>query len=87
MSAKPSLNTCSIQVQAFRLRSRQALEDKIRIAHQAGYPAVGIFERDIYDYLDGGGDLHEIAALLEETSLSLSEVMAFRGWVTPVLVT
>ena len=75
MLGKPSLNTGSIKA--------PSLEDKIRIAHEAGYPAVGIHERDLRDYLDGGGELRQIAALLEELSLSLSEVMAFRGWVTP----
>lgn len=79
MLGKPSLNTGSINA--------SSLEDKIRIAHEAGYRAVGIFERDLRDYLDGGGDLHEIVALLEELSLSVSEVMAFRGWVTPEPVT
>lgn len=79
MLGKPSLNTGSIKA--------SSLEDKIKIAHEAGYPAVGIFERDLHDYLDGGGELHKIAALLEELSLSVSEVMAFRGWVTPQPVT
>ena len=59
------------------------LQTIVRIAHEARYPAVGIFERDLHDYLDGGGDLHKIAELLEDLGLSLSEVMAFRGWVTP----
>lgn len=79
MLGKPSLNTGSIEA--------SSLEEKIKIAHEAGYPAVGISERDLHDYLDGGGDIHKIAMLLEELSLSVSEVMAFRGWVTPEPVT
>jgi len=65
MLGKPSLNTGSIKA--------SSLEDKIKIAHEAGYLAVGIFERDFHDYLDKGGDLHKIAALLDELNLSLAE--------------
>jgi sugar phosphate isomerase/epimerase len=75
MSGKPSLNTGSIKT--------PSLEDKLRIAHEARYSAVGIFESDLRDYLDEGGDVHRIGVLLEELGLEVSEVMAFRGWVTP----
>lgn len=66
------LNTSTIQP--------AGLMEKIRIAGEAGYRAIELWNSDLAAYSDGGGKLRDVAAALQDAGLTVPSVIHIGGW-------
>ncbi len=57
-----------------------AIQKKIRIAAEAGYEAVELWNDDLTGFEQAGGDLSEIRTMLEDANLSVPDVVHLSGW-------
>jgi 2-keto-myo-inositol isomerase len=57
------------------------LMDKIRLAGEAGFRQIELWNDDVTAYLQGGGSMDEIRRALRETGLTVPSVIAVLGWI------
>ena len=59
------------------------LEEEIRLAAQAGYQGIEIWDSEIFEYIKQGGTVNTLKSLLEENQLRVPNVIAFFHWAHP----
>jgi sugar phosphate isomerase/epimerase len=60
-----------------------SIQDKIRLAAQVGYHGIELWVSEIEAYLESGGSLPELKALLEEQDIIVPNLIAFFQWANP----
>lgn len=73
MSYTLALNTSTIRP--------ASLMDKIRIAGEAGYDAIELWNDDLTAYVEKGGTLAEVRRALADNNLTVPSVIALHGWI------
>ena len=68
-----SINTATIPAETF-------LPEKLELIGQAGFDGVGLWKKEVDDYLGSGGSLDGIVEKLSELGLSVDEFLLFGGW-------
>lgn len=59
------------------------IEQKISVAAQAGYQGIELWVSEIDGYLDQGGELAKLKAMLDQGGLQVPNVIAFFQWANP----
>lgn len=54
--------------------------DKIRIAAEVGYQAIELWHDDIDKYLEEGGSLDQLRAVIDESGLEIPTTIMLKGW-------
>lgn len=72
MSTRTCLNTVTIKY--------AALEQKIEVAADTGFDAVGLWNTDVSDYLQSGHTLGDLQRMLSDAQLHVAEMCAAFGW-------
>ena len=58
----------------------QSLMEKIRIAGQAGYKAIELWNDDLTAHEESGGSLKDVKQALSDHGLAVPTVIAMHGW-------
>ncbi len=58
------------------------LLEKIRIAQEAGYQAMELWNNEVNDYLAAGGSMPELKTALGDAGLKVLSMIALHGWIS-----
>ncbi len=72
MSFTLCLNTSTIKP--------QPMLDKIRLAAEAGFPAIELWINDLYEYVGQGGEIRDVEKALADHGLTVPSMISARGW-------
>jgi 2-keto-myo-inositol isomerase len=59
------------------------IQEKIEVAAKAGYQGIELWVSEIEKYLENGGKLSELKAILDENSIIVPNLIAFFQWANP----
>ena len=58
----------------------QTILEKIRLAAEAGFPAIELWINDVYEFVGRGGEMRDLEQAIADHGLTVPSIISARGW-------